>query len=190
MNKDNAVNNAENVDIKGPNDKEPIVQRDVYYTWHAPSRHFKKMDMKRFWLIVAVVLGTFVILAILGQYWLMAAIASVLFLVYAVGTVPPVDIEHRITSLGIESANAEFLWKDMKTYFYSQKDRQLILNVDTNLRFTPRLIMLVDKKQLDETNEILFTKLKYADLSKQNYLSKMIDGQWINMLGEGKESKV
>ncbi len=160
------------------------IQRVILYKWVAPMRHFKKMDMKKYWTVLAVVLVLFVLLAILGQFYFMAAIASVMFLLYVIGTVPPVNVEHVITSIGIETLQNEYKWELLKDYFFSKRDDQFILNIDTSMKYPARLLMLVNPKDVEALYRLLSTRLVYLDMRKQSKTGKLIDGEWVNMLTE------
>ncbi|MBN2101068.1 hypothetical protein JW710_04245 [Candidatus Dojkabacteria bacterium] len=160
-----------------------VVQREIIYKWMAPMRHFKKLEKKRFFIILAGILGFFVILVILGQYWLMAALAAVMFLIYVVGTVPPARIEHVITTHGIETVDEKVDWTDVESYWFSKKDNQLILNVETKLRFPARLVMLVSEENMKKVHGILKERIMYKDLRKQGTLSRIVDGAWVDLIG-------
>ncbi len=175
--------NLESNSTKSENEEE-VKQRKVLYEWKSPMRHFKKMDKKKYFMILAIVLGFFVVLVLVKQYWLMAAISAVMFLLYAWGTVPPAELKHVITTEGIESAGTEVEWKNLKGYWFTRKDDQLILNVETDLRLPGRMIMLVSDDEMTRTHQILAPRIKYLDKRKQDKLSKTIDGVWINKLNQ------
>lgn len=169
------------------NVKNPVVQREVLISWKAPLRHFKKMDKKRFFIILACILAFFIVLIIVKQFWLMAAIAAVMFLVYVLGTVPPIEVQHTITTLGIETVGAIVKWEDTEGYWFSKKDNQMHLNVNTKLRYPARIIMLVKSNDVEKVNDIVKTRLPYVDLRNQNYVNKVIDGEWVDMFDEKSE---
>jgi hypothetical protein len=70
-------------------------------------------------------------------------------------------------------------------YWYSRKDDQFILNVETELRLPGRFIMLVSDDELQKTHEILSQKLKYKEMKKQDRISKVTDGVWVDMMDDG-----
>jgi hypothetical protein len=183
-NKTKDQNPESNANANENEKKEKVKQRKVLYEWKSPMRHFKKMDKKKYFMILAIVLGFFVVLVLVKQYWLMAAISAVMFLLYAWGTVPPAELKHVITNEGIESAGTEVEWKNFKGYWFTRKDNQLILNIETDLRLPGRMIMLVSDEEMMRTHQILAPRLKYLDKRKQDKLSKTIDGVWINKLSQ------
>jgi hypothetical protein len=169
-------------------DKKKVIQRDILYKWESDMRTYKKLDKKKFWMVSAAVLVLFVVLAILGQFGLMAAVAAVMFLFYVLGTVPPEKVSHLITTLGVETMDKEYKWEKLQDYWFSKKDGAIVLNVDTSLTFPSRLIMITDKGGMDNIHGLLKDKLKYRDFRDQSSLSRVSEGEWINLL-EQKSAK-
>lgn len=162
--------------------KKVVQQREVIYEWKSPMRAFQKLDKKRFWLVSLAVLALFVVLAILGHYFLMIAISAVMFLVYVLGTIPPEKVEHAITSLGVETMGKPYNWEFLKEYWFSERDSQKMLNIDTKIAFPSRLIMLVGDDDMKVIHSALKKRLMYKDLRDQKGFSKVLEGEWINLL--------
>ncbi len=176
-------NSTKKSDSNSKDTKMDHIPRKVLYSWKSPMRHFKKMDMKKYWTVVAFVLVLFVFLAILSHfYWFMAAIAAIMFLVYVVGTVKPSKVEHKVTTQGVETVGGKFKWEDFKDYWFARKDDQMHLYIDTELKLPGRVVMLVDKKDVEKLHKILHERLNYKDLRKQSRVSKVLDGEWMNKL--------
>lgn len=177
--KDDSQGEGESQDQK----KKKPVQKKILYKWRAPIRHFRKMDMKKYWMVVAAVLAFYVLLALLGHYWLMVAIAAVMFVIYVLGTVPPAKTKHMITSIGVDTLEKEYRWDQLDLYWYSRKDNQYVLNIETNMDVPGRLIMLVSKEDVKRTNEILQNYLEYKTVKKQSKFSKLTEGEWVDIFG-------
>ena len=159
-----------------------IPQREILYKWNSPQRYFKKLNMRIYVIALACIIALFIMLILLGQYALMAAIAAVMFLVYVVGTIPPVKVPHIITNLAIETAGGVYEWEKMDTYWFAQRDNQVVLYVDMNMSFPGRLIMLVGPEDVKKTHGVLSKVVPYRDYRSQNRFSKMMNGEWIDML--------
>lgn len=165
---------------------EKVIQREILYKWTAPMRSFQKLDKKKFWSIAIAVLALFVVLAILGQYGLMLAIAALMFLVYVLGTIPPENVNHLVTTLGVETIEKQYKWERLGEYWFSEKDGQKLLNIDTRVAFPSRLIMLVGAKDMNEVHKLLKERLRYKDLRDQKAFDKLSEGEWINLLEKEK----
>jgi hypothetical protein len=167
----------------------PVEPRKVLYKWTSAQRFFKPLDKKKFWIVVAATVVFMVVLAILGNYGFMLAIGALVFLVYVVGTIPPVDVENVITNNGIEVGNAKYGWEKLEYYWFSKRDDQIFLNVDTLISLPGRLMMIVTEEQMEYAHQALRNQLPYLDLRKQGRLNATINGEWVDMLvveeGEG-----
>ncbi|HOV17676.1 MAG TPA: hypothetical protein PK145_01535, partial [Candidatus Dojkabacteria bacterium] len=82
-----------------------VVQNIKLFEWEAPDRYKFNFESKTFWGILALVLVFILYLAILGQYYFMAAVVALVFLIYVAGTNNPVTVKHKITSRGIDTGN-------------------------------------------------------------------------------------
>lgn len=170
---------------KEPVEGEVVEPRHVLYEWSSDQRAFRRLKKRQYLIVLASVVIFMVVLAILGHYWLMAALAALMFLLYAVGTVPPVKVTHVITNHGIETNNMKYEWEKLTSYWFGKREDQKYLNIETNISFPGRLIMLVDDEQLMKVHEVLMNRLIYSDMRGQSRFSSFLEGSWINMIEEG-----
>jgi hypothetical protein len=108
-------------------DTEKKVQQEVLLAWSSPSRLFKKRDKEYFTNIGAIVFLLIIILIFAREFLLIAAVISIVFLVYVLSTVPPEDVTHRITNLGIESAGHYYRWEELSEFWFEEQWGQVIL---------------------------------------------------------------
>lgn len=102
-------------------------REEVYLSWVSPSRLFKKRDREYFTNIAAIVFLLSIILVFAREFVLIAAVLSIVFLIYVLSTVPPEDIKHRITNLGIESAGRFYRWQELYEFWFEQQWGQTLL---------------------------------------------------------------
>lgn len=95
--------------------------------WISPSRLFKKRDKEYFTNIIAIVFLFCVIFVFAREFALMAAAISILFLVYVLATVPPEDIKHRLTSMGLESAGHYYRWEQFVDFWFEEQWGQVMV---------------------------------------------------------------
>lgn len=160
----------------------PVEPRKILYKWTSAQRFFKPLDKKKFWIVLTAVVVFMVILAILGNYGFMLAIGALMFLIYAVGTIPPTDVENIITNKGIEVGHAKYEWEKLEYYWFSRRDDHTFLNVDTRVSFPGRLMMIVTEEQMEYVHEALKNRLPYLDIRRQGRLNATINGEWVDML--------
>lgn len=114
---------------------------EVYAEWSSPSRLFKKRDREFFVNIAAIVFLLCVILVFAREFVLIATVLSMVFLIYVLATVPPEDVKHRITSLGIESAGHFYRWEEFADFWFEEQWGQVMMIVRPYL--SARLIILL-----------------------------------------------
>jgi hypothetical protein len=109
----------------------------------------------------------------------MVAIMSVLFLLYVAGTTKPVKITHKITARGIDTGAKLYEWFMLKSFYFTKKEDQILLLVETNLNFPGVLTFLVNDKDKEPIFVLLQDKLLYKDIRKWKWLDKLSYGEYI-----------
>jgi hypothetical protein len=122
---------------------------EILLSWKGPSHPFKKRD-KVFYQTVAALTFLFVIIVFfLQEFLLIGVILSIAFVVYVISTVPPIEVEHKITPLGFENAGRLFRWVELYGFWIEKKWNYEILIIQTRLAF-PGQVMAVLNKDVDE----------------------------------------
>lgn len=132
----------------------PNVKEEVYITWTSPSRLFKRRNKEYFTNIGAIVFLLVVILIFAREFVLVAAVLSIVFLIYVLSTVPPEDVTHRLTNLGIESAGHFYRWEELAEFWFEEQWGQVLFVLQPIMG--TRIILLLgaqDKKQIQEVSE-------------------------------------
>jgi hypothetical protein len=127
------------VDAAG--DIQEKIRQEVLLSWSSPSRLFKKRDKEYFTNIGAIVFLLVVILIFAREFLLIAAVVSIVFLIYVLSTVPPEDVSHRITNLGIESAGHYYRWDELGEFWFEEQWGQVLLVLRPKLGM--RIILLL-----------------------------------------------
>lgn len=133
---------------------EKIQKEEVYIAWTSPSRLFKKRNKEYFTNIAAIVFLLVIILVFAREFVLVAAVLSIVFLIYVLSTVPPEDVSHRVTNVGIESAGHYYRWEQIAAFWFEEQWGQQLLMLQPVMG--SRIIILLgqqDKKQIQETME-------------------------------------
>lgn len=132
-----------------------VRQLKILFTWKAPLRPFKKRD-KEFWTtVLAIIFLLSLILFFVKEWFLIAAIISLAFVYYVLSTVPPEEIEHRITNKGISFEDKSYDWEYLWRFWFSDKYDQRLLNIDTRLNLPGRLLFVIKKDEESKIKEIL-----------------------------------
>lgn len=156
-----------------------VIQNMKLFEWEAPDRYAFNFQTKTFWVLLALILMFILYLAILGQYFLMAAIVGLVFFVYVAGTNKPIQVKHKITSRGIDTGNKLYEWFMLENFWFSIKNGQYMLIVETKLRYPKALIMLLEGADKDAIFVLLQEKVLYKDIRKQSKLDVLTYGDYI-----------
>ncbi len=134
---------------------------EVYAEWSAPSRLFKKRDREYFVNIAAIVFLLCVILVFAREFVLIATVLSIVFLIYVLSTVPPEDVKHRVTSLGIESAGHFYRWEEFADFWFEEQWGQVMMVVRPYL--SPRLIILLGGESKARIREFVAKHIPFRE---------------------------
>jgi hypothetical protein len=156
-----------------------VVQNIKLFEWEAPDRYEYSFDNKSFILVIALSLVLILFLAILGKYFLMAALISLLFFIYVVFSTKPNMIKNRITARGVEYDDKLYEWFMLDSFYFTKKKEQNFLIVNTKLSFPSTLIMLLDEKDRLPIFLLLQEYVLYKDIRKQGRLEKMSFGEYL-----------
>src|SRR3990167_11091049 len=135
-----------------PAEERKEVRQEVLLAWSSPSRLFKRRDKEYFTNIGAIVFLLIVILIFAREFLLIAAVVSIVFLIYVLSTVPPEDVEHRITNLGIESAGHFYRWDTMSEFWFEEQWGQRFIVLRPVLGV--RTIILLGNEEKDKVREL------------------------------------
>ena len=151
----------------------------VFLEWESPSRVFVPKDEKYIRTILWVLLAVGIILIFFKEFLLYAVFLALAFVSYVLRTVPPETVDHRITEYGLVSATHDYLWKDLKDFWFTQRANYIILNINTNLRFPPRLFLLFPENSSVVSKEKLVKALSshipFRELPPENGMNKIFD---------------
>lgn len=129
--------------------------------WSSPSRLFKRRDREYFTNIGAIVFLLTIILVFAREFLLIAAVLSIVFLIYVLSTVPPEDVKHRLTSLGIESADHFYRWEELADFWFEEQWGQIMLTLRPI--FGPRILILLGAQDRTHVREIIARFIPYRE---------------------------
>lgn len=170
----------------------------LLYKWEAPSRVHTRRNKQWYWTVALVVMAIVVILAFFQELALIAAVIAFMFVIYVVSTVPPGDVEYRLTDHGLETGDpskpdelSAYTWEQLDTFWFSFKQGRETLNLDTKLTFPARISILFRRTDRKRILDILEQKLPYkaSPKRKQGWLERTSEGIYIpydELKSEGK----
>ena len=81
-------------------------------------------------------------------------------------TVPPEDVSHKITSIGVESAGRFYPWETLKEFWFEKQwDQEMLVIVPVG---GPRIIMILHSVTEKSVKEILSRFLPFQETPQKN----------------------
>lgn len=160
---------------------ESVLQRKVLMEWEAPARPYRKLDKEVFSTVLAGAFLLGVILFFIDGAMPVVALASLVFLYYVLGTVPPGKVKHVITNWGIESEDKVWPWELMMRFWLQGEGKNTMMVVElgpgTSMWSRHLRFMLGDLRDSKSNGEEELRKLmqQYVieDQPKPNWLDKV-----------------
>lgn len=143
-------------------------KEEVYLSWTSPSRLFKKRDSEYFRNIGAIVFLLIIILVFAREFLLIAAVVSIVFLIYVLSTVPPEDVNHRITNLGIESAGHFYRWQELVEFWFEEQWGQTMILLRPI--FGTRIIILLGDQDKQKVRESVAKHVPFREQPEKSWV--------------------
>lgn len=161
---------------KVPAGEHQEVQQEVLLDWNSPSRLFKRRDKEYFTNIGAIVFLLIVILIFAREFLLIAAVVSIVFLVYVLSTVPPEEVRHRITNLGLESAGHFYRWEELAEFWFEEQWGQTILVLRPMIG--TRIIVLLGSEDKEKVHTLLAKYIPFREQPDKTWVDNA--ARWIS----------
>lgn len=143
-------------------------RREVLLTWSSPSRLFKKRDKEYFTNVGAIIFLLIVILIFAREFLLIAAVVSIVFLIYVLSTVPPENVDHTITNLGIESAGHFYHWEELATFWYEEQWGQHMLVIKPVAG--SQVILLLGNQGKEKVRELIAEHIPFREEPEKTWV--------------------
>ena len=128
-------------------------------------------------------------LAVIGEYILIVAILSFMFLWFIQAIVPPEQTTHKINQFGIKTFGKLYKWKDIQHFWFSKKNGiyylhlEIINKTEKDTYIPSRLSLLLENNEMDEIFWILVNEIDYGDVNEVgfNFITQYINGDYIEI---------
>jgi len=154
----------------------PEDTKEILLSWSSPSRLFKKRDKEYFMNIGVMVFLLIVIFIIAGEFLLIAAVVSVVFLIYVLSTVPPEDVNHKITNLGIESAGHYYRWEELAEFWFEEQWGQRLLYLKPIIG--TRIVILLGDQNEKYVRELIAKQIPFREVPEKTFVDNA--AKWLS----------
>lgn len=142
---------------------------EVLIAWKGPSHPFKKRDKTFYQTVGALTFLFTVIVFFLHEFLLIGVILSIAFVVYVLATIPPFEVEHKVTPLGFDHAGRLFSWNELSAYWFEEKWGQKMIVFHTRLPFPVQVRAVLKSVSQDSLKEIVGKHLLYLEKPPKNW---------------------
>ncbi len=151
---------------------------EVLLEWKGPSYPFKKRDRMFFQTVAALTILLVVIVFFLHEFLLIGVILSVAFVVYVISSVPPIEVAHKITPLGLDNAEKLFHWQELYAFWFTKKWGFTTLIVQTRLPFPAQIHAVLSGVSEEKVKEIVGKYLLHMDKPPKSWVDSASD--WLS----------
>lgn len=143
-----------------PDKSEPQIQQErVLLTWTAPVRLTAPGNRQIYTTAIVILSLVGIILAIAGEWMLIATLAALLFAYYLWSTATPEMTSYSITSWGIRANSQLYRWSEMDRWWLDEKWGKSILVIGTPFHFPPRLNLILGPTKSQDITAIMSSHL-------------------------------
>ena len=174
----NLPNQTENINYEQDPAHVTIVREPmkVLLTWKSPARPFERKDKEFYTTAGSIIFLICVILLFVKEFLFIMAIIAFAFFYYIITSVPPEEIEHRITNKGIYIIDKLYDWGQMGRFWFDTKMGQEVLMIENYFGLPPRLLIVLGSQKKENLQSIL-EKYLLMEKPELGQVEKM--GEWL-----------
>lgn len=147
-------------------------------SWQAPSRPFKKRDRSYFRSILLIACLVEIILFLFSQYMLMLVVASLVFVSFALATVPPHKYLYRISTQGLMVEEHFFLWQELYDFYFKERHGQPVVHLRTKALIPGEIVIPLEDISPEEVKNALVKFIPFREIVKPTSMEKA--GNWLS----------
>lgn len=147
-------------------------------SWTAPGRPFRKRGREYYLSVLLIMLLVEIILFLFSQYALMAVVVSLVFLAFALATVPPQNFHYKISTQGITIEDHFSLWEELYDFYFKRRDGVTVLHIRTIAVFPGELTLTLGDMDQEHIKSVLAQFIPYREVVKPTFMEK--SGDWLS----------
>jgi len=107
----------------------------------------------------------------------MLVVVSLVFVSFALASVPPHDFKYRISTQGIFVEDHFFLWQELYDFFFIKQNGQEVLVLRTKSVFPGEVIVTLGDVSVEKIKHTILPFLAYREYINQTFMEK--SGNWL-----------
>ncbi|OGH06393.1 MAG: hypothetical protein A2171_02250 [Candidatus Levybacteria bacterium RBG_13_35_9] len=147
----------------------------THVEWKSAGRPFKQRTKQFYLTALLIMLLIEVVLFLFSQYLLMAVVVSLVFVAFALNSVPPKDFQFKISSEGIMIEDKFFLWKELYDFYFREREGVETIHIRTESYIPGELILTFPKDEREKIKKSLLPYLPFREYVKPTFMDKSAD---------------
>lgn len=140
-------------------------QEKDLFQWIAPERSFQRRD-RDFWItVIAILVLISIILFFVNEFPLILSLIAVMFLYYALSTVPPGMIKNKLTNRAVYFGDLVYSWNVLHRFWFKKSLSNQVVCFETRLRFPRQVTLVIDEKDVEKIKDIIARIIPMLDES-------------------------
>lgn len=156
----------------------PPTEVKTLLSWSSPGRPFKKRTKQYYLTALLIMFFVEIILFLFSQYLLMLVILSLVFVSFALSSVPPQDFHYRISTEGIKVEDHFFLWQELYDFYFKKINGVDVLHVRTKAFIPGELTLTLRNIDREHIKRVLLPYLPFREYIKPTFMEK--SGDWLS----------
>lgn len=169
--------------------KDRVDLNQVLLQWTGPSHPFKKKDRIFYQTVGALTFLLVAIVFFLQEFLLIAVILAIAFVVYAISSYPPVDVEHKVMPSGFDNAGRLYRWHELYGFWFEEKWGFKTLIIQTRMSFPAQIRAVLRDVSEPQVKDIIGKYLIHLENPPKSWVDSTSD--WLNnkipLEGTGKQ---
>lgn len=153
----------------------PLHEVKTILEWTAPGRPFRKRSKQYYLTGLLIMLLILVILFLFSQYILMLVVLSLVFVAFALVTIPPHDFKYRVSSEGITVEDHFFLWQELYDFYFKKREGIDVAHIRTHAFIPGELTITLGQIDREHMKSALLPYLPYRETIKPTFMEKSAD---------------
>ncbi|MDP3987906.1 MAG: hypothetical protein Q8P80_02055 [Candidatus Levybacteria bacterium] len=146
-------------------------------SWSSPGRPFRRRGKQFFLSGLLIMLLWEVLLFLFAQYLAMLVVLSLVFLAFALVTVPPHNFRYRISTEGITIEDHFFLWQELYDFYFKKQNGIEVLCVRTRSFIPGELTITLRSVDKEHVKSVLLSYLPFREVVRPTFMEK--SGDWL-----------
>ena len=144
-------------------------------SWTAPGRPFRKRTKQYYLTSLLIALLVEIILFLFSQYLLMIVVASLVFVAFALATVPPSPFHYKISTEGITIEDHFLLWQELYDFYFRKREGIEVLHIRTHSFLPGELTITLGDLDREHIKSVLLPYLPFREVIKSTFMEKSAD---------------